>query len=354
MARALELAWRGWGRVQPNPAGRRGRAGRRGSQSARAGTPSSGSGTRKRRRSRRPATARGARRWSARSSRAPIRASSHRAPRPSSRPGIRRVVAAVADPNPVAAGGAVRLRAAGVEVELGLLVGSSGGAERRLPATELAIRRARSSRSSSPPRSTGASPTPTGIRAGSRATRRGNSCSGCARGSTPSASAASPREPTTPRSPSVARSFLARHRGASCSLPTATCPRRYAWCAPRARRPRRWSSPRRLRRHGCAPLEAAGVNVLRTEGLVEALGAFRAAGHRQLSWSRAGAASPERCSPPASWIATTGSRRRSGSAWRGCRRSPGCPRRRWTTPAAGGSPSAAPLGEDTLLVLDRT
>ena len=35
--------------------------------------------------------------------------------------GVRRVVAAMRDPNPVAAGGAERLRAAGIEVELGLL-----------------------------------------------------------------------------------------------------------------------------------------------------------------------------------------------------------------------------------------
>lgn len=35
--------------------------------------------------------------------------------------GIRRVVAALPDPNPVAAGGAARLRAAGIEVEIGLL-----------------------------------------------------------------------------------------------------------------------------------------------------------------------------------------------------------------------------------------
>jgi diaminohydroxyphosphoribosylaminopyrimidine deaminase/5-amino-6-(5-phosphoribosylamino)uracil reductase len=37
------------------------------------------------------------------------------------RAGVRRVVAAIADPDPVAAGGAAQLRAAGVEVELGLL-----------------------------------------------------------------------------------------------------------------------------------------------------------------------------------------------------------------------------------------
>src|SRR5919198_310416 len=35
--------------------------------------------------------------------------------------GVRRVVAALSDPNPVARGGAERLRAAGIEVEIGLL-----------------------------------------------------------------------------------------------------------------------------------------------------------------------------------------------------------------------------------------
>jgi len=39
--------------------------------------------------------------------------------------GVRRVVMAIADPNPVAAGGAARLRAAGVDVELGLLAGEA-------------------------------------------------------------------------------------------------------------------------------------------------------------------------------------------------------------------------------------
>lgn len=42
------------------------------------------------------------------------------------RAGIRRVVAAVGDPNPVASGGAEQLRAAGVEVELGLLARQAG------------------------------------------------------------------------------------------------------------------------------------------------------------------------------------------------------------------------------------
>jgi diaminohydroxyphosphoribosylaminopyrimidine deaminase/5-amino-6-(5-phosphoribosylamino)uracil reductase len=42
------------------------------------------------------------------------------------RAGIRRVVAALGDPNPVASGGAGRLRAAGVQVELGLMAEAAG------------------------------------------------------------------------------------------------------------------------------------------------------------------------------------------------------------------------------------
>ena len=118
MARALELAWRGWGRVQPNPL-----VGavvlRDGRWSAKGGTPSSASVTPSRSRWRPRASGPAARRSCARWSRATTRqaAALHRR---AAAAGVRRVVAAVADPNPVAAGGAARLRAAGVDVELGL------------------------------------------------------------------------------------------------------------------------------------------------------------------------------------------------------------------------------------------
>ena len=94
MARALDLAWRGWGRVHPNPlvgavvlAGRgRRRRGvarrvRRPARGARGAGP-------------RPASRPAARRWSSRSSPATTAASSRRAPTRSSRAGVRRVVAA--------------------------------------------------------------------------------------------------------------------------------------------------------------------------------------------------------------------------------------------------------------------
>ena len=59
-----------------------------------------------------------ARRCTSRSSRVRTKARRRRAPTPLSRPGSRRVVIGSLDPNPEAAGGAERLRAAGVEVEL--------------------------------------------------------------------------------------------------------------------------------------------------------------------------------------------------------------------------------------------
>jgi diaminohydroxyphosphoribosylaminopyrimidine deaminase/5-amino-6-(5-phosphoribosylamino)uracil reductase len=119
MTRALELAWRGWGRVQPNPLV--------GAVVLREGRPL-GEG------------------WHAEfggphaeplalaAAGADLRGSTivctlepcnHHGKQPPCTDlllaaGVRRVVAAVADPNPVAAGGADRLRAAGLEVELGL------------------------------------------------------------------------------------------------------------------------------------------------------------------------------------------------------------------------------------------
>ena len=167
MARAIELAWRGWGRVQPNPLvgavvladgeivgegwhAEYGRAPRR-ARGARGG------------RARGPAERRSCPPWSP----APTRANSRRAPTRFSRAGVRRVVAAVAGPaTPVAAGGAelaARARRRGRARPAGR---RGGGPERELPASGAGSRRARSSPSSSPPRSTAGSPTPTGTRGG--------------------------------------------------------------------------------------------------------------------------------------------------------------------------------------------
>ena len=132
MARALDLAWRGWGRVQPNPlvgavvlphgelvgegwhAGVR-RPPRRGGGAGRCGRHGLEG---------RP--------WSSPSSPARIRqaAAVHRGDHPA---GVRRVVAAAARSESRRRGGADRLRAAGIEVELGPARRRSCGAERHLP-----------------------------------------------------------------------------------------------------------------------------------------------------------------------------------------------------------------------------
>jgi diaminohydroxyphosphoribosylaminopyrimidine deaminase/5-amino-6-(5-phosphoribosylamino)uracil reductase len=120
MARALDLAWRGWGRAQPNPLvgavvlaggepvgeGWHAEYGGRHAET----TALDAAGER----------ARGA------TMVCTLEPCNHAGKQPPCTEalvaaGVRRVVAAVADPNPVAAGGAARLRGAGVEVELGLL-----------------------------------------------------------------------------------------------------------------------------------------------------------------------------------------------------------------------------------------
>ena len=119
MTRALALAWRGWGRVQPNPLvgavvlrdGRLLGEGWHAEFGERHAEPlaldAAGSG------------ARGA------TMVCTLEPCNHQGKQPPCTEtllaaGVRRVVAALSDPNPVAAGGAARLRSAGVEVELGL------------------------------------------------------------------------------------------------------------------------------------------------------------------------------------------------------------------------------------------
>jgi diaminohydroxyphosphoribosylaminopyrimidine deaminase/5-amino-6-(5-phosphoribosylamino)uracil reductase len=120
MTRALELAWRGWGRVQPNPlvgavvvkdgaiVGEGWHAEYGGPHAETVALANAGD------------RARGA------AMIATLEPCAHHGKQPPCAgalvaAGVRRLVAALADPNPVAAGGAARLRAAGVEVELGLL-----------------------------------------------------------------------------------------------------------------------------------------------------------------------------------------------------------------------------------------
>jgi diaminohydroxyphosphoribosylaminopyrimidine deaminase / 5-amino-6-(5-phosphoribosylamino)uracil reductase len=120
MTRALELAWRGWGRVQPNPLvgavvladGEIVGEGWHAEFGERHAEPVALAAAGKR--------ARGA------TMVCTLEPCNHQGQQPPCTEallaaGVRRVVAAIADPNPVAAGGAARLRAAGVDVELGLL-----------------------------------------------------------------------------------------------------------------------------------------------------------------------------------------------------------------------------------------
>jgi diaminohydroxyphosphoribosylaminopyrimidine deaminase/5-amino-6-(5-phosphoribosylamino)uracil reductase len=120
MARAIELAWQGWGRVAPNPLvgavvlrdgqviaeGHHAEFGDRHAEAVALGAAGEG--------------ARGA------TLVVTLEPCAHQGKQPSCtdavlRAGVRRVVAAVAEPNPAAAGGAELLRQHGVEVEIGLL-----------------------------------------------------------------------------------------------------------------------------------------------------------------------------------------------------------------------------------------
>lgn len=120
MTRALDLAWRGWGRVQPNPlvgavilkdgviVGEGWHAEYGGPHAEVGALAQAG------------ASARGA------TAVVTLEPCAHHGKQPPCvdaliAAGVSRVVAALPDPNPVARGGAERLRSAGIEVELGLL-----------------------------------------------------------------------------------------------------------------------------------------------------------------------------------------------------------------------------------------
>jgi diaminohydroxyphosphoribosylaminopyrimidine deaminase/5-amino-6-(5-phosphoribosylamino)uracil reductase len=120
MARALDLAWRGWGRVQPNPL-----VGAvvlsNGELVAEGWHPEFGD-----RHAEAVALAGAGERARGATMVVTLEPCAHQGKQPPCteaiiRSGIRRVVAAMSDPNPVAAGGSERLREAGVEVEVGPL-----------------------------------------------------------------------------------------------------------------------------------------------------------------------------------------------------------------------------------------
>ncbi|HEU5304020.1 MAG TPA: bifunctional diaminohydroxyphosphoribosylaminopyrimidine deaminase/5-amino-6-(5-phosphoribosylamino)uracil reductase RibD [Gemmatimonadales bacterium] len=118
MARALDLAWRGWGRVQPNPlVGAVVLAG--GEPVGEGWHPEYGD-----RHAEALALAAAGERARGATLVVTLEPCTHHGKQPPCtdmivRCGVRRVVAALADPDPVAAGGVDRLRAAGIEVEVG-------------------------------------------------------------------------------------------------------------------------------------------------------------------------------------------------------------------------------------------
>jgi diaminohydroxyphosphoribosylaminopyrimidine deaminase/5-amino-6-(5-phosphoribosylamino)uracil reductase len=120
MTRALELAWRGWGRVQPNPLV---------GAVVLAGGEVVGEGWHAEfgeRHAEPVALAAAGERARGATVVCTLEPCNHHGKQPPCTDallaaGVRRVVAAIADPDPVAAAGAARLRAAGVDVELGLL-----------------------------------------------------------------------------------------------------------------------------------------------------------------------------------------------------------------------------------------
>ncbi len=120
MARALDLAWRGWGRVQPNPL-----VGavvlQRGELVGEGWHPEFGE-----RHAETVALASAGTRARGATMVVTLEPCAHQGKQPPCteaiiRSGIRRVVSAIRDPNPLAAGGNEQLRQAGVEVEVGAL-----------------------------------------------------------------------------------------------------------------------------------------------------------------------------------------------------------------------------------------
>lgn len=120
MARALDLAWRGWGRVQPNPLV---------GAVVLAGEEPVGEGWHPEygeRHAEALALAAAGDRARGATLVVTLEPCAHQGKQPPCtemivRSGVRRVVAAMPDPNPIAAGGGDRLRAAGIEVEVGPL-----------------------------------------------------------------------------------------------------------------------------------------------------------------------------------------------------------------------------------------
>ena len=120
MLRALDLAWRGWGRVHPNPLV---------GATVLAGNVLVGEGWHAEygdRHAEAIALEQAGPRARGSTLVVTLEPCAHRGKQPPCtdaiiRAGVRRVIAAVADPNPTAAGGADRLREAGIDVEIGVM-----------------------------------------------------------------------------------------------------------------------------------------------------------------------------------------------------------------------------------------
>ena len=120
MARAIDLAWRGWGRVHPNPMV--GAVLLAGDQVVGEGFHAEFGGAH----AEAAALEAAGRRAAGTTAVVTLEPCTHVGKRPPCadaliRAGVRRVVAAVLDPNPAAGGGARRMRDAGIDVEIGLM-----------------------------------------------------------------------------------------------------------------------------------------------------------------------------------------------------------------------------------------
>ena len=350
MARAIELAWRGWGRVQPNPlvgavvlaadgiVGEGWHAEFGGSHAEPMALAAAGE------------RARGA------TVVCTLEPCAHQGQQPPCTDallatGVRRVVAAVADPNLVAAGGAARLRAAGVDVELGQMADEAAAQnaiflhlhrDRSRPYVALKLATTIDGRiadANGHSRWLSAQPARDFVqwlRAGFDAVAIGGAT---ARADDPSLTV---RGPLVPRMP-PRRVIFAADGDVPPSLRLVRTTRETATMVVVSA----LAKPERL-----APLEAAGVAIVRARGLVEALRALREDGVTSLlvegGGRLAGALLAEGLVDRYYWVQTP--------LWLGVSAVPavaGLPTTPLDQAARWRVTERRALGDDTLLVLDR-
>ena len=170
------------------------------------------------------------------------------------------------------------------------------GAERRFLHALRRTRRARSSRSSSPPSLDGRSPIATGRSRWISGPRRATTCTGSAPDSTPSASAARTRAPDDPSLTVRGAVEPRRHAAPRRLRPAAICSADAHSCGPRARRPTTvFVAPGTGRRAG-ARSPSAGVRRAPADGRSPRRCARCATRGSSRCWSRAEGGSPARCS----------------------------------------------------------